>query len=85
MIIAQRAERKGPKLYEIILGAHLPTTHNICVPTEDLGKARCYHIYIWQNMNVDEASHCLVDYDEEVVFIRESTEPLEIGGSEKWI
>ena len=32
-------------------------------------------------MNVDEASHCLVYHEEEVVFIRESTEPLEIGGS----
>ena len=75
--------KKSPKLCEIIWGAHLPTTHDICVPTEDLSEARCYHIYIWQNMNIDEASNCLVDYDEEVVFVRESTEPLEIGGSEK--
>ncbi len=70
---------------EVVWGAHLPTTHDICVPAEDLSKACCYHIYIWQNMDVDEASHRLVYYDEEVVFIRESTEPLEIGGSEKRI
>jgi hypothetical protein len=64
---------------------YLPTTHDIGIPTEDLSKACCHHIYIGQNMDVDKAPHCLVYYDDKVVFIRESTEPLEIGGSEKRI
>jgi hypothetical protein len=51
-----------------------PATHHIGITTEDFGKTADDYVCVRQDLNIDKVPYCLVDDDEEVIFISQGTE-----------
>lgn len=64
-------------------GNHSPSSHDIAITTEHLGKTADNDISVREDIDIEEVPNGFVDDHVEVIFVSKTPDALEIGGSQK--